>query len=95
MSEYKTTLQGAPIVVRFTYYRADDGGRDYPSSPAYVEIEEVVIGGIAVASNHFSEMFLCDREDEIMADVGRSLKEEDDCCRWEHEQERRMEEGYP
>jgi hypothetical protein len=91
MSEYKTTLDGVPTVLRFTFEPGEDGGRDHPSSPAYIELEEVVIDGAALAPRHFSESLLDKWDDEIMDDLVKRAAEQDAEAAWEYRQER----GYP
>jgi hypothetical protein len=37
------TIMGLPCEVEFSYYPADDGGRDYPSTPEEYEITAVMV----------------------------------------------------
>ena len=62
MSNYKTTVQPADrnpefeVVVEYFAHAADDGGREYPSSPAYLEIISVMHGAIDI------EIYLSDEQ---------------------------------
>ena len=47
MSRHSTQLE-VEVVVEYDYHGPDDGGRDYPSTPAYVEIYSVQIMGVEV-----------------------------------------------
>jgi hypothetical protein len=62
MSKYKTTVQPADrnpefeVVVEYAAHKVDDGGREYPSSPAYLEIISVMHGAIDI------EQYLSDEQ---------------------------------
>ena len=47
MSRHVTEVEFT-VIVEYDYHRADDGGREYPSSPAYVEITSVKVMGVEV-----------------------------------------------
>ena len=47
MSNYSTHLE-FPVRVEYACHDEDDGGREYPSTPAYVEIIAVWIGLVDV-----------------------------------------------
>ena len=62
MSKHKTTVQPADrnpefeVTVEYFAHAADDGGREYPSSPAYLEIISVMHGAIDI------EIYLSDEQ---------------------------------
>lgn len=74
MSKFRTTIQPADrnpeiaVVVEYHYHKADDGGREYPSSPAYIEIESITHGGINL-TDYLADHILIDIEQEIEADI--------------------------
>lgn len=74
MSKYRTTIQPADrnpeiaVVVEYEYHKADDGGREYPSTPAYIEILAIVHNGIDIA-DYLHDDTIIDIEQEIEADM--------------------------
>lgn len=74
MSKYKTTVQPADrnpefeVTVEYFAHAADDGGREYPSSPAYIEIISVMHGAIDI-ERYLSDEQMTTIEEEIEADI--------------------------
>lgn len=74
MSKFRTTIQPADrnpeiaVVVEYTYHKADDGGRECPSTPAYIEIESIAHGSINL-TDYLADHILINIEQEIEADM--------------------------
>jgi len=47
MSRHVTEVE-FPVEIEYDYHPEDDGGREYPSTPAYVEIYSVKVLGVEV-----------------------------------------------
>ncbi len=79
MSKFRTTIQPADrspeiaVVVEYAYHKADDGGREYPSTPAYIEIESITHGRINLTA-YLADHILIDIEQEIEADMDAAAK---------------------
>jgi hypothetical protein len=95
VNETSEFLGVVPVTVRFEFEPECLGHGAHRDLSAYVQIEEVCIGGHWVSAQYLSDDWLADTERSILAERGKSLQAEDDMGRWEREQERRMEEGYP
>ena len=95
MNESKQSLGDTEVTVRFEYEAECLGHGDHPDYSETLTIEEVCIGGVWIAGNFFADGWLADTEQLILAERGRSLKEEHDQARWEARQEHLMEQGYP
>lgn len=60
------TIMGLPCEVEFSYYAADDGGRDYPSTPEEYEILSVTV-----------VVFDYDDQEATVIDITKHLRDED------------------
>ena len=69
---YTTTIElrggDAEIVVEYTAHKADDGGRDYPSSPAWIEVDAVTYGGCTI-TDELSDAQIAALAEEIEDDI--------------------------
>ena len=90
MSRHSTQLE-VEVVVEYDYHGPDDGGRGYPSTPAYVEIYSVQIMGVEVTlSDADMERIQQEIEDAI---TEREAADEQD--HWDNvRKERNLERAY-
>ena len=78
MSNYSTHIE-FPVTVEYACHDEDDGGREYPSTPAYVEIIAVTIGGVDVLAQMTEEQITSleqEVEDSIPPQDGRDERYE-------------------
>ena len=72
MSNYSTHIE-IPVRVEYAFHAEDDGGREYPSTPAYIEVYAVWIYGVDVIDKLTSEQL-----EAITQEVEDSIPPPDD-----------------
>lgn len=94
-NEFPCLLGDAPVVARFEFEGECLGHGAHPDYPAYAEITEVVIGGVAIAPQLLCEDWISGIETAIMRSIARARQDEADEHAWEQQEGRLAERGYP